>query len=478
MKRVLFLTNYPSPYRVRFYDLLGKSLDVTVLCTDPVADITHRSLDVTVLCTDPVADITHRDKEWFESGDGSFQLVQLPKAREIGGEYLCTQVISWLKKPYDAIVICGYSSPTAMLAMGWLRLHRIPYYMEVDGGLIRQDSGAKFRFKRALVRYARCWLSSGPHTTDYLVHYGADRQRIREYPFTSLYARDILPQAPTGEQKLALRRELGMGERKIVLYVGRFTREKGMDALLDAATALDGDTGVYFVGGEPTPALGMGERKIVLYVGRFTREKGMDALLDAATALDGDTGVYFVGGEPTPAQLDFCEKENLSNVHFVGFRRKEQLQLYYQAADVFVLPTHSDVWGLVINEAMACGLPVITTDRCVAGLELVREGVNGCLVPVEDRQALVDAMHRVLLGDYAGMGAAALETIRPYTLLVREGVNGCLVPVEDRQALVDAMHRVLLGDYAGMGAAALETIRPYTLENMARVHVDFFENEV
>ena len=366
MKRVLFLTNYPSPYRVRFYDLLGKSLDVTVLCTDPVADITHR------------------DKAWFESGEGRFQLVQLDKAREIRGEYLCTQVISWLKKPYDAIVICGYSSPTAMLAMGWLRLHRIPYYMEVDGGLIRQDSGAKFRFKRALVRHAKCWLSSGPHTTDYLVHYGADRKRVREYPFTSLYARDILPQAPAREQKLALRRELGMGEHKIVLYVGR-----------------------------------------------FTREKGMDALLDAAMALDGDTGVYFVGGEPTPAQLEFCEKENLSNVHFVGFRRKEQLQLYYQAADVFVLPTHSDVWGLVINEAMACGLPVITTDRCVAGLELVREGVNGCLVPVEDRQALVDAMHRVLLGDYAGMGAAALETIRPYTL-----------------------------------------------ENMARVHVDFFENEV
>ncbi len=507
MKRVLFLTNYPSPYRVRFYDLMGKSLDVTVLCTDPVADITHR------------------DKEWFESGEGNFQLVQLPKAREIRGEYLCTQVISWLKKPYDAIVICGYSSPTAMLAMSWLRLHRIPYYMEVDGGLIRQDSGAKFRFKRALVRHAKCWLSSGlamswlrlhripyymevdgglirqdsgakfrfkralvrhakcwlssgphttdylvhygadrmevdgglirqdsgakfrfkralvrhakcwlssgPHTTDYLVHYGADRQRVWEYPFTSLYARDILPQAPTGEQKLALRRELGMGERKIVLYVGR-----------------------------------------------FTREKGMDALLDAATALDGDTGVYFVGGEPTPAQLEFCEKENLSNVQFVGFRRKEQLQLYYQAADVFVLPTHSDVWGLVINEAMACGLPVITTDRCVAGLELVREGVNGCLVPVEDRQALVDAMHRVLLGDYAGLPVITTDRCVAGLELVREGVNGCLVPVEDRQALVDAMHRVLLGDYAGMGAAALETIRPYTLENMARVHVDFFDNEV
>lgn len=366
MKRVLFLTNYPSPYRVRFYDLLGKDMDVTVLCTDPLADITHR------------------DKAWFESGEGNFRLVQLDKARQIAGEYLCTQVIAWLKKPYDAIVICGYSSPTAMLAMAWLRLHRIPYCMEVDGGLIREDGALKYRFKRELVRHARCWFSSGPRTTDYLVHYGADRKRIREYPFTSLYARDILPQPPTGEQKRTLRRTLGMGEGKIVLYVGR-----------------------------------------------FTREKGMDALLDAAASLDGDTGVYFVGGEPTQDQLEWCDKQGLSNVHFVGFRRKEELQAYYQAADVFVLPTHSDVWGLVINEAMACGLPVITTDRCVAGLELVREGVTGCLVPVEDRQALVSALNRVLLGDYAAMGAAALEAIRPYTL-----------------------------------------------ENMAKAHVDYFENEV
>ena len=42
MKRVLFLTNYPSPYRVHFFDELGKSLDVTVLYSDQVADITHR----------------------------------------------------------------------------------------------------------------------------------------------------------------------------------------------------------------------------------------------------------------------------------------------------------------------------------------------------------------------------------------------------------------------------------------------------
>ena len=351
MKRVLFLTNYPSPYRVHFFDELGKSLDVTVLYSDQVADITHR------------------DPKWFEAGEGGFHSVQLRKTAAFRDENLCLDVLPWLKKPFDYIVICGYASPTAMLAMAWLRLHRVPFYMEVDGGLIREDSAAKYRFKRLLVSGATYWLSSGPRTTAYLVHYGAREEAVRTYPFTSLWERDILPQIPTMEEKQSLRRELGMMESRIVLYVGR-----------------------------------------------FTRAKGMDALLEAATTLDADTGVYFVGGEPEKAHLRFCESQGLSNVHFVGFRRKEQLTDYYKAADLLVLPTESDVWGLVINEAMACGLPVVTTNRCVAGLELVEDGINGYLVPVNDREALAEKLRLVLSADYREMGERSLEKIRPYTL--------------------------------------------------------------
>lgn len=351
MKRILFLTNYASPYRVHFFDELGKTMDVTVLYSEQIAENTHRNA------------------AWFEEGEGGFTPVQLTKAASLEGENLCWDVIPWLRKPFDIIVVCGYSSPTAMLAIAWLRLHRIPFYMEVDGGLIREDGALKYRFKRLLVRSASGWLSSGKHTTEYLIHYGARRESIYTYPFTSLWERDILPEQPSPEEKEKLRK-----------------------------------------------ALGMTERKILLYVGRFTKAKGMDALLEAAPGLDRDTGVYFVGGEPSQEHLAFRENHGLSQVHFVGFQKKEQLADYYKAADVLVLPTQSDVWGLVINEAMACGLPVITTDRCVAGLELIENGVNGQIVPVDDVQALGAAIQTLLSGDYRKMGQAALETIRPYTL--------------------------------------------------------------
>lgn len=352
MKKLLFVTSYASPYRVHFFDELGKHAEVTVLFADRKEDQAHRSGD------------------WFVEGAGGFNGVQLlkrvasPKKRD-----LCLDVIDWLKKPWDHIILCGYSSPTVILAMLYLRLHRIPFYMEVDGGLIREDSGPKYWFKRLLVSQPSHWISSGRYTTRYLVHYGAREEDTFLYPFTSLWEQDIPAGVPTAEEKRQLRQKLGMTEEKIALYVGRY---------------------------DP--------------------KKGMDDLLHICPSLDRSAGIYFVGGEPTAEHLGFCKDEGLENVHFEGFKKKDVLADYYRAADLLVLPTWSDVWGLVINEAMAYGLPIVTTDRCVAGVELVENGVNGYIVPARDRDALTEAVNRVLAEDYRTMGKASLEKIRPYTI--------------------------------------------------------------
>ena len=175
--------------------------------------------------------------------------------------------------------------------------------------------------------------------------------------------------------------------------------------------------------------LGIKEKTCFLAIGQFIHRKGFDVLLKAAAELPKDAGIYLVGGEPTEEYIALRRDLGLENVHFLGFQNKETLVKYYKAADVFVLPTREDIWGLVVNEAMAYGLPVITTDRCVAGLELVEEGVTGYIVPVRDVQALAEKMNRIL-GD----------------------------------------------DLSAMGRAALEKVRPYTIENMAKVHADIFEN--
>lgn len=352
MKRVLFITNYASPYRVCFYDELAKYMDVTVLFSDRIESKKHRSAD------------------WFIAGEGRFHSIQLKKRLlTFRDRDLCLDVVKWLKKPWDAIVVCGYAYPTTILAMAYMRLHGIPFYMEVDGGLVRKDSIFSYLFKRMLVSQASWWISSGEHTTQYLCHYGAKKERTFLYPFTSLWEKDILPAVPSAEEKQLLRRKLDMTEKKVVLYVGRY---------------------------DP--------------------RKGMDDLLHASPDVDEDAGIYFVGGEPTREHLEFCRKNGLDRVHFIGFRKKEELGDYYRAADLLVLPTKSDVWGLVVNEAMAMGLPVITTDKCVAGLELIRNGENGYIFPVEDHRAMIGSINAALSQDYGAMGEAALETSRYYTI--------------------------------------------------------------
>lgn len=350
--KVIFLTNYASPYRVEFFNELGKFCDLTVLFTEKVKEQKHRS------------------QNWFKHQSYSnFKYVQLVKKIGVKNKKIFLDVLKYLNKNYDKIIISGYSSPTTMLAIEYLKLKKIPFYIEVDGGLIKQDNWLKHKIKKYFISSATGWFSSGKETTKYLVHYGADKNRVVEYPFTSLKEQDILKQVPTEQEKLNLRRELNLKEEKIILSVGQF---------------------IY--------------------------RKGYDILIKAMQSIDKNIGVYIVGDTPTQEYLNLQKQFNLTNLHFVGFKTKEELKKYYMSADLFVLPTREDIWGLVINEAMATGLPIVTTDKCVAGLELVKTGVNGYIVPTENSEILAEKINQIFSENYKQMGQVSLNKIKKYTI--------------------------------------------------------------
>lgn len=159
-------------------------------------------------------------------------------------------------------------------------------------------------------------------------------------------------------------------------------------------------------------------KKVAIAVGQFIHRKGFDVLLKAWAECDKDYELYIIGAEPTKEYLNIKEKLHLENVHFEGFKRKEELRCYYQAADLFVFPTREDIWGLVVNEAMANGLPVITTDKCVAGLELIKNGESGYVIPSENTVLLTEKINLILRDDSMRqrMAENALNTIRKYTI--------------------------------------------------------------
>ena len=160
----------------------------------------------------------------------------------------------------------------------------------------------------------------------------------------------------------------------------------------------------------------MTEKRIVLAVGRFIRLKGFDVLIRAAARLSPETGVYIIGGKTPEEYLALCSSLGVRNVHFLDFKPKEQLQAYWTAADVFAMPTRGDAWGLVVSEAMSFGLPVVSTDRCGAALELVEDGVNGRIVPVGDADALAGALIGLLNGDLPKMADEAAKAVAPCSI--------------------------------------------------------------
>lgn len=135
-----------------------------------------------------------------------------------------------------------------------------------------------------------------------------------------------------------------------------------------------------------------------LFVGRLVKSKGVFDLVRAyatlPAALRSEVSLVLAGVGPMRAELEAAAHEIYPGaVHFAGFIHRDDLAGYYALAECLVMPTHSDPWGLVVNEAMACGLPVICTNVAGCAADLVKE--NGILVKAGDVMQLAQAMQQL-----------------------------------------------------------------------------------
>lgn len=348
--KVLFITNIPAPYRVDFYNELGKQVNLTVIFEAKGADGIRFN--------------------WNIEQIKNFKAIFLNDGN-INERKVDWKIFKYIKKgEYDHIVATNYSYFTEMAALIYMKLKKIPYYFETDGGLIRSEHIVKRMYKRFLVSNAKGYFSPSSSSDDYLMYYGAKKDVIYRYPFTSLRKSDIRENIMSKEDKSILKKKLGIKEDKIILSVGQF---------------------IY--------------------------RKGYDVLLRACQNLDDDIGIYIVGGKATNEYINLCKELKLKNVYFKEFMKKEELSEYYKVADLFVLPTREDIWGLVINEAMAHGLPIITTNNCVSGLELVTDNENGNIIEVNDYKSLNNSIKKVIYSkNIENMCYKSLKKIGDFTI--------------------------------------------------------------
>ena len=143
-------------------------------------------------------------------------------------------------------------------------------------------------------------------------------------------------------------------------------------------------------GGDSTSPRSSGPTRF-LFVGQLIERKGIDVLLGAFAGLN-HAELLIAGDGPL---RDRVLTAGDSRVTVYGHLEPKALGDLYTQADVFVLPSLYETWGLVVNEALEHGLPVIVTDQVGATDDLVEDGVNGLIVPAGSTYALADAMRRV-----------------------------------------------------------------------------------
>lgn len=346
--KVFILTTVMAPYRVQLFSEIGKQCELYV-CFEQMRS-------------------PERDESWYDESSANFRLVELKKW-DASIKTVKAEVIKHIRNIRPDIVIAyEYHTNTSLLMMSYCQLMRIPYLINCDGALLSKS--IKDIVKKFYISKAKGFISSGKMADQYLLHYGAIKNRIYFNHFTSLHEKDIIQKVPSIEEKEHARKINSIAEQKVILSVGQFIHRKGYDVLLKAVANLP--------------------RNI---------------------------GIYIIGGKATPEYKQIVDEYTLENVHFLDFMSPEELSCYYIAADLFVLPTREDVWGLVINEAMACGLPIVTTDRCVAGVEMIKDKVNGYLVPVGNHELLGTAINDILSNEVMrnNMATENLRIIRDYT---------------------------------------------------------------
>jgi glycosyltransferase involved in cell wall biosynthesis len=153
-------------------------------------------------------------------------------------------------------------------------------------------------------------------------------------------------------------------------------------------------------------------------------------------------------GPDEPRLQERCRTDGIENVVFAGFQQKPVVPRFYAASDVFVFPTLGDPYGLVVDEAMACSLPVISTTSAGEIRDRIEDGINGYIVPPENSAVLLDRME-MLARDAAmrtRMGEISAARIEGHT------------PDRWARDLERAVAAMMVADPAAPGDVAISTL--------------------
>lgn len=362
MSRLVILSEIIAPYRIPVFNALAR----------------HDEIDLHVIF---LAESDPKLREWLVYKDEiRFSYQVLPSWRQRFGRHslLLNRGLkdSLRRAAPDAVLCGGYNYPASWQAKWWAAGNRVPLMLWVestDKDLRSRNPMTEF-LKARFMRACRAFVVPGKSAFEYVMNYGTDQEDIFTAPNavdTELFA----GRAAAARQNSARTREALQLPSRFFLFVGRLVPEKGIFDLL----------GAY---------------------GKLTPE------------IRAEIGLVFVGDGPARAELVHrASGIEPGQVQCAGFAHREQLAGFYALAEAFVFPSHTDTWGLVVNEAMACGLPVISSDAAGCTADLVQDGWNGRVIRRGDVGQLASAMEEMARDPAirAQMGSHSRESILKYS---------------------------------------------------------------
>ncbi len=291
---------------------------------------------------------------------------------------LCPGVWSEVRSGrYDALLIQGYSGATEWIAMMAAKQRGCPVLFRGETALPPPShSSHRFlrrRVLRMLSQLVDIFLPIGTRSREFYLRYGIDPGRLVLSPYA--VDNDFLFAQAQGlkERREGLRREL----------------EIPMDL------------------------------PVVLCVAKMTPRKRSGDLLGAFQRIHAPAFLLLVGEGPLRASLEReIAAKGLRHVRMEGFKAPHEICRFYAVSDLFVLPSEYEPWGLVINEAMCFGLPVVTTSGVCSSADLVKDKENGFVVQAGDIGELAHALENLLISSQrrAAMGQRSRQIIQDWGL--------------------------------------------------------------
>jgi glycosyltransferase involved in cell wall biosynthesis len=360
--RLVILTEIIAPYRIPVFNVLarraGLDLDVIFLAE---TDETLRQWRV------------YKDEICF-----SHQILPSWRWRAGRTSILINRGL-WpaLNKANPQVIICGgYNYAASWEALLWARRRRVPFVLWSESNSHDARGGRAWveALKAYFLRHCDGFVVPGKASFEYLKMLGCEEASISTAPNAVDNSWFATRAESTFRRAAEFRDQLRLPSR-FILFVGRLVPEKGVFDLLKAYAML---------------------------------ESGMRS----------EVGLVFAGDGVSREELaQRAKRISPGTVCFPGFAQREDLAGLYALAEFLVLPTHSDPWGLVVNEAMACGLPIIVSSVAGCSADLVDDGWNGYVVPPRDSDKISAAINCVLRRPEVRrlMSAHSSERIRSYS---------------------------------------------------------------